>query len=560
MRTPFLVLLATYAIGITGMALIPGEEGAEGHGRMNLYHAFYFFTYSATTTGFGEIPRAFSDAQRLWATICLYIGVIAWLYAIGSFIRLIQHPELLTALAERRFARSVQRISHPFFIICGFGDTGSLLARGLSENYCTAVVIDSDTERIKALGLRDYRISMPGLCADASVPKHLIDAGVTRTDCRAVVTLTPSEDTNLKIAVMARTLNPSVRIVCRSTTQQNREYLETVGEVTIVDPYEIFARQLRTAICTPLLYAWEDWLVGALSTDLEKPPVPPLGKWILCGYGRMGKAISSALKERDIETVVVDPDQVPTDSELHRVMGRAGTSTLREAGIEDAVGIVAGTDCDEDNLGILLSTRKLNPLVFSVVRQNHHENELAFSGARANLIMQPSLITARRILLALTAPLFLDLRIYLRSIEGRARIGEVVDRTERIFTGRRPRFWTLSLASAGTAIVSLQRRGVPITLGDVLRSPVDRTRRLEVLPLVLQRRGTSIMLPDDGLELTDTDTILFCGTVPAGRMLASSLQNSYTLYYLHTGHEEPRGYFAFWLAKQRRAGDRPARS
>ncbi len=549
MRTPFLVLLATYAVGITGMALVPGQETADGYERMNLYHAFYFFTYSATTTGFGEIPKAFSEAQRMWATVCLYIGVIAWLYAIGSFIRLVQHPDLLTALAERRFARSVRRISEPFFIICGFGDTGSLLARGLSENFCAAVIIDSDIERIKALSLRDYRVSMPGLCADASVPKHLIEAGVGRSQCLAVVTLTPSEDTNLKIAVMARTLNPSVRIVCRSTSLQSREYLETVGDVAIVDPYEIFARQLRTAICTPLVYAWEDWLVGALGTDLEKPPKAPRGKWVLCGYGRMGKAVSAALGERGIETVAVDPYQFPQDSNLQKVTGRASTSTLKEAGIADAVGIVAGTDCDEDNLGILLSTHKLNPGIFSVVRQNHHENELAFNGASASLIMQPSLITARRILLTLTAPLFLDLRIYLRG-EGRDRVKDIVARTEEIFTNVRPRLWTLTLENIDCALSHLHQRGIRPTLGDALRSPIDRKQRLEALVLVIHRAGRKIMLPGDSVELMEEDTLLYCGTNRGNRLIRANLQSSYTLYYLHQGTEEPRSLFASWLASR----------
>ncbi|MBS9405038.1 hypothetical protein KG088_15545 [Halomonas sp. TRM85114] len=32
---------------------------------MNLFHAFYFFTYTATTTGFGELPNDYSDEQRL---------------------------------------------------------------------------------------------------------------------------------------------------------------------------------------------------------------------------------------------------------------------------------------------------------------------------------------------------------------------------------------------------------------------------------------------------------------------------------------------------------------
>ena len=204
--------------------------------------------------GFGEVPVEFSEAQRLWATVCIYTGVVAWLYAIGSFIRLVQHPELLTAVAERGFARRVRAISEPFVVICGFGDTGSLLARGLSDNYRTAAIIDSDIERIRALKLRDYRVKMFGLFGDASVPKHLQDAGITHTNCRALVAMTRSDDINLKIVVMARSLNPALRIICRVTATEHREYLESVSGVEVVDPYDIFARQMCTAIFDPALF------------------------------------------------------------------------------------------------------------------------------------------------------------------------------------------------------------------------------------------------------------------------------------------------------------------
>jgi len=74
MRRPIFVLIMVYAIGITGMALIPGE-GPDGKPEyMSLFHAFYFVTYTATTTGFGEIPNAFTDEQRLWTIFCLYMA------------------------------------------------------------------------------------------------------------------------------------------------------------------------------------------------------------------------------------------------------------------------------------------------------------------------------------------------------------------------------------------------------------------------------------------------------------------------------------------------------
>ncbi len=213
MRRPFFALVLVYAAGITGMALIPGQDADGNVEYMSLFHAFYFITYTATTTGFGEIPNAFTDEQRLWAIFSLYTGVIAWFYAIGSMIHLLQNPHFIQAVNERTFARTVRRISEPFVIICGFGDTGSLLARGLSDHKFGAVVIDADPERIKALALRDYTVRMPGLCADASVPKHLVDAGVKNPLCNAVIVLNNDEDINLKIAVMAKYLNPDIQVV-----------------------------------------------------------------------------------------------------------------------------------------------------------------------------------------------------------------------------------------------------------------------------------------------------------------------------------------------------------
>ncbi len=57
--------------GAPGWQLLrdPGNEAprvrADGTREyMSLFHAFYVVSYTATTIGFGEIPNAFSDAQR----------------------------------------------------------------------------------------------------------------------------------------------------------------------------------------------------------------------------------------------------------------------------------------------------------------------------------------------------------------------------------------------------------------------------------------------------------------------------------------------------------------
>ena len=551
MRGPVLVLLSVYAIGISGMALMPGIDADGNPARMNLFHAFYFFTYSVTTTGFGEIPGAFTDEQRLWATICLYMGVVAWLYAISSIIRLALHPELLRAIAERRFARSVNRISEPFFILCGFGDTGSLLARGLSDQMMRAAVLDMDTERIKALRLRDYRVNMPGLCADASIPRHLLDAGVQHPQCRAVVVITGSDEVNLKIAVMTRFLNPTLGIICRDTDASHRELLATVGDVTLISPFDVFAQQLDAAIHTPVLRAWEDWLVGDDKIDLEAPPRPPRGNWVLCGYGRMGKALHDKLREHS-RISVIDRDEGLRVAGGKRVLGHVDRNTLADANLADAVGLVAGTSNDEENLRILLSARAVNPEAFLIVRQNRHENELAFNAADANLIMQPSLVLARHILLFLLMPLLGDLLRFLHA-EAPGRVEELVRRARERLPKGAPLLWTEEIGRLDCVVPGCRRSAGSIRLNDLVRDPRRRNEALDLLPLILTRGETTVMLPDDDTELLPGDAVLLCGTRHARQRLHASLHNPYTLHFLATGEEPPRSWFFQWLYRRTQA-------
>ena len=550
LRMPLLVLIVVYAIGITGMALIPGVDAEGNVAYMSLFHAFYFFTYTATTTGFGEIPYAFTDAQRLWTIFCLYMGIISWLYAIGSIIRLAQNPHFLLALNEHRFASSVKRIRLPFFIICGFGDTGSLLARGLSDHWLGAVILDTDPERIKALALRDYRLMMPALCADPGVPKHLVDAGVCLPNCKAVVVLTNNEEINLRISIMARFLNSDLPILCRSTSERHSRHLETLGKVTVINPFEIFAQLLSMAITAPRLHNLNSCLVRTSNICLGEPLDVPTGEWILCGYGRMGKWLHKYFERHGIHPVIIDPDveEVPGPSRI--IKGHADHQTLEQAGIQQAAGIVAGTDSDHDNLSILMSVRSLRPNAFTIVRQNSHDNQVAFNAARADLILQSSLTTARRILKHLISPQIQILIDYLGE-QGETITQQVVDRLNMALGGKQPHLWRVNLCDdEAIATVEYLKKGGQLRLGELLRDPYNLEGKLSCIPLAIERGDNRIMLPADNEPILECDEILLCGTENSENMLAATLNNVYTLDYLITGIDPPRGYLFRWLRRK----------
>jgi Trk K+ transport system NAD-binding subunit len=557
MRMPIITLLVVYAVSVAGMTLIPGRVIDGETQYMSVFHAFYFMTYTATTTGFGEIPYEFSNAQRMWAIVCLYVSVVAWFYAIGTIIQLITNPYFLQALAERKFARQVNRLSSPFYIICGFGDTGSLLARGLSDADIPAVVIESEIERLKALSLRDYRVTMPGLCADASIPKHLIEAGLQRSNCIGIIIVTRNEEVNLRISVMAHVLNPSLRIVAMSKVGFYNERIASLGrEAHIVDPFRNFSRGLAIALFYPKIYGLNQWIIGAPGASLRKTVVFPSGSWIICGYGRMGRELHYVLSKNNVRTAVIDVH--PPPAEVHfdcYVQGRATEQSLEAAGIDKAVGILIATDDDGRNLGILVNARSLNPDLFTVVRQNLHENETAFLAGQADLIMQPSLVTARRIFFSLIAPLLKPLFEYLVTCagEGQDRVTKLMERMECVVGDTQPHLMTLQIdRSTGAAAIDLIESGEKLLLRELLQDPATRDG-LATVPLVVRSAGgADTILPTDDYQIREYDEFLFCGKARAHSLLKANIQNEYTLHYLQTGVDQPRGWVAKWMARKLR--------
>ena len=556
MRRPIMILIAVYAVSMVGWILIPGV-GVDGNPeQLSLFHAFYFLTYTVTTTGFGELPHAFTEGQRMWGIVSLYAGVIAWFYALGSIVGLVQNPDFQQSLAERRFAKRVHRIADPFVIICGFGNTGALLTRGLSDSGLTVIIVERNSERIKTLTLRDYRSEVCGLCADARVPEHLIEAGLLKANCRAVVALTQSEELNLKIAVTTRLLSPDIEVVIQSTSEIYEDTLASLGDnLHIMDPFQTYAKYLGVTISNPSIHSLNQWLAGTPGATLEQRIEPPRGHWILCGYGRMGHWLRESLESRGMSTTVIEPDPGKDAEGMgNLIVDRANQARLREAGIEQAAGIVAGTNNDADNLSILINAKALNPDLCLIVRQNRYRNQAVFEAAAADFNMMPSLVTARRILFLLTAPLLKTLfeSLAAKGEEGDGRfVDDIIEHLRTTVGGEQPHLWTLDIdARMSSAVVGVLKMGGAVTLGHLIGDPSDRQAQLACVPLVLQSMGSTTILPRPSTPVRQGDQILFCGTAHAHHLLEATINNEYTMRYLITGRDEPRGWVMTWLLRK----------
>lgn len=550
MRAPLIVLIGAYTLSITGLMLIPGLDNEGNPWQFDFFHAFYFVSFMGSTIGFGEVPYEFTAAQRMWTTLALYLTVIAWLYAIGNILTLIQDPAFKRAVVEHRFTRSVRRLDQLFYLVCGYGETGTLLVRALNRRQIQCVVIDEKVNNMNSLQLEDLSFDVPGLCANVDDVRHLLEAGLLHPKCVGVAALTDSDEVNIKIAVTSKLLNPRLKVISRAETRRAAANLASFNTDHIINPFDTFADHLAMTLRIPSVHLLYDWLIRLPNQPLHPPVTPPRGTWVVCGYGRFGQAVHRYMRFEGIRTVIIEPrsELAPEGA----IIGYGTEAvTLREAGVEKAVGIIAGTEQDADNLSIIMTARDLNPQLYLISRQNRSSNDALFEAARLDLVMQSNRIIVWRILSFLTEPLlghFLRLARHHNEEWATNLLHKIRDTCGEMT----PQTCSIKLdAEQAPAVYSALNQGHKLKIWHLLMNPQDRHCSLPVLPLLIIRGEEEILLPDMEERLYPQDQVLLCAEYSSVGRITWTLANPNVLTYIETGEERPDGYVWQWFSQWR---------
>ena len=552
MRTPLIILISVYAITILGLLLIPGVDDQGNPWRMSIFHALYYVSFTATTIGFGEIPYALNDAQRLWVLCTIYMTVIAWLFAIGNILALVQNPIFKKALNENRFKNQVSKIHEPFYLVCGLGETGYEVVKALTNEHYRVVVIERDQESMLDANIHDLQEFVPYLIADASVPRYLQLAGISRDNCEGVIAATADDETNLKIAISSKLLHPEGKVACRSDLRAFEENMRSFNTDHVVNPFHTFANIFSMLLHSPSLHLIFDWLTGAPESQITDEPLKlDYGRWILCSYGRFGHALYQKFLEHDIETTILEPDEAVYESFKQNNMDQAkdmiiGTGidekSLKKAGVDSAVGIIAGGNDDSNNLSTVMTARQMNPEIFVVARQNLRHNSELFRRSKADLVMQPREITARMIRVLFLNPLLNEyLSIAKKQDEEWSNI--VISRLSAVVGDCKPHVWTAEInTKKAPAVANATTLGRTVNLNHLTQDPVSRDHKLKCVALLLERKGDCQLMPDDSAILQSGDKILFCGMREAMNSMNWTLKVMSSLNYVMSYENEPESY------------------
>lgn len=541
MRVPFVVIVIAYSIAIIGLISIEGVDDVGNPYTMSIFDAFYFVTYTATTIGFGEIPYEFTYHQRLFVSFAVYITVIGWIYGIGSLISLLQDKLFLNEIYKTTFRRNVKVIKKDFVIILGYNYiTSEIIKKALRENM-RAVVIEKDRDRANEVILEGFTPSVPVLVADAHVPESLEMAGIHKTNCKAVISLLKDDNFNLRMALTSKILNQQVKLAIKSTTENQSENLKDVGVEIIENPFSIISEQVQLALSAPTILMLVDWLYQIDNLDAH-PMTLPHGKYVVCGFGRMGHSLYDTLSRNGIEAVFLDINKdvlYDFESKCENVIinNADDKHNLINAGIEDAVAIIAATNDDTTNLSILTTARKLNPKLVTIVRENEITDFSIFESSHINHIFMPSKTLIYKTTNALVNPIA-DKMIRIMSTKdeawGQHLAKELIQKIDI-----NPSTLELRInKDEAIEVVEHLEKGEKLNLGIFQRSRRNRNQHNNVVPLLIIRKDDTIVLPSWDEEIHLGDEILFACDENSKDDIEYIANNWYEFYYILTGKEK----------------------
>ena len=542
MRLPFIVIISTYTLAMTGLLLIPGIDANGNSFHLSIFDAFYFVTYTATTIGFGELPFAFTHNQKIWVSVSIYLVVLGWFYSIGTLISLFQNKIFLSEIAIARFQRSVKNIEENFVIVLGYNETTREIIKRMLEAKMRVVVIEIDQDRADYLQLEGFVPNVPILVKDAHNPNALEYAGIKSAYCKGVISIFEDNALNLRITLAAKLLNPYVKVVVKATTAQETENLRDARADIVDNPFAIIAYQLQMALKAPSLFKLENWLYKRDTLESKTFSIPD-SDIIICGYGRLGSTIYDMFKKNNITPTVIEVNDSRINtanySGVNKIIHGSADDHfyLETANIYDAKLVIIVTDNDTINLSILSTVKKMNSSALVIVRENEITDFSIFSQAKIDHLYIPERILIQKTTNALSNPLA-DKLIRMITLKDEAWAHALLaDLVKNI--GVDPKTYELGLTEKEAYEIHkyLKDKKNTLTLGVLKLSRRDRKQKNNLFPLLILRANEEILLPSDDTLLQIHDRILFACDSNAIDDLEYIANNAYEFKYIISGKE-----------------------
>src|SRR4029450_13291385 len=179
--------------------------------------------------------------------------------------------------------------------------------------------------------------------------------------------------------------------------------------------------------------------------------------------------------------------------------------------------------------------------LFLTARQNQPTSAALFEAMRVDALLVPTEVVAHEVYAQISTPLLWRV-IQEMPARGDQWAADLIQRLRYNCGSELPALWKIKLDREQAPALGGWLSEGRVALGDLLRSPEDRERRLRVVPLLLLRDGRAVLPPAGETVLARDDELLFAGHGSERRELESTLVVDSTGAYVLFGHHIPSSW------------------
>ena len=194
-------LLALISVIVAGSVIFAWADGRRP------IQAF-FYTLNLITLQAGPSDAPDSPALQIASIVIMLGGLVSLTGGVTSLFQLITDPK------ERQLSLAATVSDH--IVVCGVGRVGYRVITELLNHGETVVAVNAHENEEWLEPFRKRGVAV--LIADARQRQTLINAGVARAS--AIVACTSDDLTNLDVALDARDINPTIKVVLRMFDSQ----------------------------------------------------------------------------------------------------------------------------------------------------------------------------------------------------------------------------------------------------------------------------------------------------------------------------------------------------
>src|SRR5260370_4753781 len=209
------------AVGLLGAVLVYGTAGYAIIEHFGFLDALFMTVISITTVGYEEVHHLDAAGQAFTITLIIF-GVVGFLYTFGVLVEQLSSGRWQEFRRYRRMDSQLRAL-RDHVIVCGYGRTGTQVVKDLEKAGHQYVVVEMNPAPLEGVR-RDRKLCVVG---DAAHDEVLHLAGIDHA--RALVSAVDSDERNVYIVLTARSLNPSLFIVARSSFPDSIPKLQRAG-------------------------------------------------------------------------------------------------------------------------------------------------------------------------------------------------------------------------------------------------------------------------------------------------------------------------------------------